>query len=321
MSATLKVMIQVLAACAFALSAQAQEFPAKPLTLIVPYAPGGATDVAARIIADGLRKTLAQNVVVENKPGAGAMIGAEHVAKQVPADGYTLLLGTTVLPGAPIFVKDLRFDVQKDLAPITLLADSALILASPYTAPWNSLAEMANYAKANPGKLNYGSTGPGNTELYIEAIKQHFGVDIVFVQYKGSGPTTTALYANEIQLTWLGTFRAQPDAQDRKVKLLAVSGPKRLSEVPTTPTFQEVGVSGIDHFWVALFTTGGTPRAAVDKLHQASVRALKDPEVESALTKNTFYIVGSTPEQLRQTMASNLSAWTAIAKRAGAKVQ
>jgi tripartite-type tricarboxylate transporter receptor subunit TctC len=298
----------------------AQDYPRKPLTLVTPYGAGGATDVFARLLAGSLEKEFKQPIIVENKPGIGGVLGADAVAKATP-DGYTLLMGSTFIPSLRIFMKNPPFDPNKDLAPVSLLIDGELMLSTPADAQWNNLKEMVAYAKANPGKLNYGSTGSGEPVLHSEAIKREFGINIVHVPYKSGADYSMAVVKGEVQLGWPAPFRAQADVKAGKVKVLAVTGPRRIPQFPDTPTFQELGLKGIDNYWFGLFAPGKTPRPIIDRLHGGVVTAMKDPKVRENLEKAGFNPVASTPEYLAQRIVDMEKNWTALAKAVGLEPQ
>jgi tripartite-type tricarboxylate transporter receptor subunit TctC len=300
--------------------AYAQDYPNRPLRMIVSFAPGGATDLIGRVVAKGMERPLGQSIVVENRAGAGTLIGTEAVAKAAP-DGYTMLLASTNVPGLVIYTKELPFDVNKDFASVGLVAEQAIVLAASSKAPFNTLAEMIAYGKANPGKLNFASTGPGTLEIYLALFEQQTGAKLQSVLYKGAGPYTTALLANEIELAYLSVGPALGFVKESKVKPLAVTGRTRLPELPNVPTFYDAGIQGHDTNWFGVMVPGGTPRAIVNRLNAAALAALKDPETRDGLVKYGAVPTGSSPEEMARMLADTLTRWVAVAKSAGIKPQ
>lgn len=305
------------------LCAIAQPYPAKPIRIVVPVSAGGPPDLAARLLAPRMSAVLAQPVLVENKPGVGGLIAFEYVAKQVPADGYTLALGVPALVTFPIFQKDIRFDPQKDLPPISLLAEGQIALVGPSSAPWNTFGEMIQFAKANPGRLNFGTPGLlSPPTLQMEAIKQRHGIDVIVVAYKGGQvDTMPAIIANDIQLAVSGEALAASLLSDKKVKVLAVTGSRRSESLPGVPTFSELGHPEILGFWLTLNAPGQTPRVAIEKLYAAAATALNSSEVKEALRKVGLETVGSTPEVAVKRSGDAVRFYTEIARKVGLKPQ
>jgi tripartite-type tricarboxylate transporter receptor subunit TctC len=263
------------------LPAQAQEFPSKPLRIIVGYVPGGASDLSARITAELLAKTLGQSVVVENKPGAASAIGIEYVAKSAP-DGYTLLhTNSDGLAILPALKKDVPFSVQKDFTFITRILQLPLVAVNPQV-PVNSMAELIAYAKANPGKLRYGTSGVGSgPHLATLLLQREAGIKMLHVPYKGSGAAINDLIGGHIDLSLPAVQPIAPYAQAGKVKLLAVTGPVRDPLVPDVPTMKEAGLPGATVvIWFGLLGPAGMPPAVVERLRKDAVAALSSSEAK-----------------------------------------
>jgi tripartite-type tricarboxylate transporter receptor subunit TctC len=288
------VMVVAAAATAGALplAAGAQEnYPAKPIRFIVPYAGGGPLDQAARVLAEQLRSTLGQPVIVENKPGAGGNIGADMVAKAEP-DGYSIVMGAVATHAInPYLFKKMPYDANKDFTPITRVAlvPNVLVVSPEWASRENidSVAALTAYAKANPGKLNYGSGGNGSAgHLAGELFKSMAGIDMVHIPYKGAAPAKLELMSGEIQLMFDNLASATPQIRAGQLKALAVTTPERAEAQPDLPTVAESGVAGFDiSTWFGIFGPAGLPAPVLDKLYQASVAALKAPDVVAALDK------------------------------------
>ena len=299
-----------------ALPAQAADFPSGPIRLVVPFTPGGVTDIAARIFAPAMERVLGQPIVIENRGGAGGIIGTEQVARAAP-DGQTLLFQASTLPGYPIFTKNLTFDVLEDLAPVSVVADVPFVLSGNSTVPFTTFAAFEAYAKANPGKLNYGVTGPGSIMIYFEAIKRARNLDIVQISYKSAAAANQALLADEVQLQFPGIGRLLAQVKEGQAKPLAISGAKRSPALPDVPTFGELGIGGIDNSWLAVLAPKGTPQPVIAKIHGAIVTASKDPQVVSAMQKAELDIVASTPDAFAQQLRATVVEWKQIADAAG----
>ena len=280
--ATLALLAGV--ALAAALPAAAQTFPTKPIRLVVNFPPGGAADVIGRAVANAMSESLKQQIVVENKPGANGNIGAADVAK-APADGYTLLMSSGgAMTVNPFLYKQMPFDAEKDLTPVASVARVLVFLMTHPSVPVSNVAEFVAYAKANPGKLTYGSAGQGSSpHLAGEMFERQAGFHAVHVPYRGAAPALTDLLAGQVQFM----FDPGPGlkhAADGKLKLLAVGSPQRSSQVPNTPTLAESGFPGFDADTVfGIYAPGGTPPAVVAKLHEEVNKALATPAVQQAI--------------------------------------
>jgi len=274
---------------------QAQDFPSKPIRIIVPYTAGGSSDYVARTIATRLQENLKNPVTVENKPGGNAQIGCDYVAKSAP-DGYTLLLaGLTTHAAAPALYKKLPYDTIKDFAPITNLIESPLVVVVHPDVHANTLQEFVSLAKANPGKLNYGSAGVGNTlHLAGEMFRMSTGTDIVHVPYKGASQALGDLLGGRIQVMFDLPQTPLANIQAGKLRALAVTGSERLSLLPNVPTTAEAGVPAFTFgTWIGLVAPAGTPPAIVNRLYAEIVKAVTHAEVREAFAKMAMLVAPS----------------------------
>ena len=307
----------VVAAIALTGHAIAQGFPAKPVTMIVPFPPGGSVDAVARQVAAGLGQYLGQSVVVENKIGAGGTIGSGLVARAAP-DGYTILLGTTsALAVSPMTYKSVPYDSLTSFAPIIEVTRGPFVLSVKNSLPVGNVRELVDLAKKNPGKLNSGSAGLGSVHhLALEMFKQAAGVDIVHVPYKGGAPAWTAVIAGEIDM--LFDSMPGPFMFQGRAKPLAVAGPHRLPGLPTVPTFAEQGFPGVEtvFFW-AMLAPAGTPPEIVAKLNAALGQTLRDPAVKAEFAKQSMETSPGTPEEIARFMAQEIPRWRQVVQKAG----
>jgi tripartite-type tricarboxylate transporter receptor subunit TctC len=309
--------VLVLGGFAAASTVQAQEYPSKPIRWIVPYAPGSSTDTVSRLLAPELSRRMKQPVVVENRPGGGGMVGGDVVAKAAP-DGYTIgMMGSSVIAGAVYTYKTPAFSAD-DLTPITQVFDGHLILAATAQLPPKGFNEIMAYAKANPGKLNFGSVG-GDPQIYGEMIKAKYGVDIVHVPFKGAGLQLESLLRNDIQIAFHPVFTLVPHVKAGKLNIVAVSGDKRAAAFPDAPTFGEVGVSGLRNFSQAVFGPKGLPAPIVARLNTELVEAIRSAEVTKRLEDMGLNPIASQPAYVRTLIDSIRREWGEIVQRAGIK--
>ncbi|MFO1306145.1 MAG: tripartite tricarboxylate transporter substrate binding protein [Burkholderiales bacterium] len=302
--------------------AQAPAYPTKPVKLVVPFPPGGSLDMAGRLIAQKLTEMWGQSVVVENKPGAGGNIGADFVAKS-PADGYTILLGALSTHAVnPSLYKTMPYDAAKDFAPITLIAITPNVLVVNASLPVNSAKEFIAYAKANPGKLSFGSGSNGSAgHLAGELFKVETSTDAVHVPFKGGAPATQALLAGDTQFMFDNLANAMAQVKAGKIKALAVTTAQRSSLVPDLPTMAEAGLPGFDiSTWYGLFAPAGTPPAIVAKWNADVTKILTSPDVRAKLIADGADPSPDTPEQFREFIARELAKYARIVKASGAKV-
>ena len=285
---------------AFAASALAQQYPAKPIRIIVPYPAGGGIDIMSRQIAQHLALRFNGSVVVENKPGAGTLVAAETVARAAP-DGHTLMVTTdATLTINPHLYAKLPYDPVKDFVPVTQLVFLNQLLLANANLPANNLKELLAFAKANPGKLNYASYGVGSQpHLAMEILKSQAGVDIVHVPYKGIPQAVPAAIAGEVQLTFSGAASSQAHIKAGRLKALAIGGAKRLSIMPEVPTFAESGYPEVPaNAWFGLFAPAGTAREVVSTLHAEVTKMLREPDyLQKEIVAKGYELVAGTPQE------------------------
>jgi tripartite-type tricarboxylate transporter receptor subunit TctC len=299
----------------------AAQYPAKPIRMVVPFPPGGATDIVARVVADKLTQALGQSVVVENRPGAGGTIGSDVVAK-APADGYTLLMATTSTHAvAPSLYAKLPYDPLKDFAPIANVASSPLILVVSSSLPVTSVRELIAYAKANPGKLSYASSGNGTVNhLTGEMLKGAIGADLVHVPYKGSALAFPDVMEGRVPLMFDYAISMLPQIKSGKLRPLAVTSLKRTVTMPDTPTLDASGLPGFESIlWVGLFAPPGTPREIVARINAEVGKLLQLPDVKEKFAQQGADPVGGSPEQFAAAIRSDIAKWGKIVKDSGAK--
>jgi tripartite-type tricarboxylate transporter receptor subunit TctC len=324
-------MLGRLAAAAFftllcaplAAAADAQNYPARPVTLVVGFTPGGPSDVLARIVAKKLGELLGQPFVVDNRPGAGGNVAGEVVAHAAP-DGYILLMGNnSILATNASLYKKIDFDPAKEFAPISLIGTQANILVVNPKVTAKTMAELIALAKAEPGKLNFASSGYGAAaHLAGELFKAEAGVDIVHVPYKGAAPALQDVIAGQDQMMFATAASVIGFIKSGLVRPLAVTTLKRTAILPDIPTIDELGIKGFDATtWHGLVAPAGTPPAVIDKLHGATVAALGDPEVRQALGELGVDIVGDTPEEFSAYIKSEIPKWAAVIKASGAQLE
>jgi tripartite-type tricarboxylate transporter receptor subunit TctC len=293
-----------------ALPAFAQSYPAKPIRLIAPYGTGGATDIVCRVLAQALSETIGQQVFVDNRPGAGAVIGTSALAKSAP-DGYTIMMAD-IAHGANVALrKTLPYDTVKDFQPVTLVAMLPTVLLVDPSVPATSVKELIALAKAKPGTLNFSSSGVGSSShLAGELFKAETGVDMVHVPYKGGGESMTALLAGDVQILFITLPAALPHIKAGKVRVLSVSSAKRLPALPDVPTLAEQGAAGAEvSLWMGILAPAGTPREIVGKLNTEITRVLATPAVALKISDLGAEVVGSTPDQFAQHITTEVARW------------
>ena len=313
----MKRVLAAFALIAFGAAASAQEFPSRPVRIIVPFPPSGPVDVVGRIIAERLSARWKQPVIVDNRPGAGTVIGTDAVAK-APADGHTILFAVTAHAVNATLVRKLPYDTQKDFAPIVLAATAPNILAVNPNLPVRNVAELIAYARANPGKLNAGSHGKGNTShLAAEMLKSVANIDFTVVHYKGAQPAATGLMAGDVQFMF-DTGAVIPHAQSGKVRIIGVAGPKRSPIMPDAPTLIEGGLAGFEVVsWYGFFAPAGTPVPVLDTLNRGINEALSDPEARARIVKFNLEPMGGTRDEFDRTVRSQITRWAGVIKTAG----
>lgn len=303
-------------------SAFAQAFPTKPIRFIMPYPPGGSSEILARPIALEMSKNLGQQVVIDYKPGAGSTIGADVTAKS-PPDGYTIVMLLNAHAINASLMPKLPYDTVKDFASVTLAATLPLVVVVNSQASIQTIQDLINAAKASPGKLNYASAGAGNTShLAVEYFKSVVGVDIAHVPYKGSGPAVTALLGREVDLIFDSLSSSLAQIQGGKFRAVAVSTTKRSHVLPQIPTIQESGVPGFDiSVWYGIFAPAATPPAIVQKLNTEIIKAMNAAQARERIEGSGYQIVGSTPAQLDAHVKSEITRWAKVVKESGAKLE
>ena len=302
--------------------ATADNFPTRPISMVVPYDPGGAVDLECRMYSAKLGAALGQQVIIEYKPGGGTTVGIGYVAKSKP-DGYAVVAVSTGLTVIPAFYKDLPFDVSKDLAPISLMSKQHSSIQVHPSFPAKTLTEYIAYARANPGKINYGTAGPGSISHLAGAWMHALtGTKATFIPHKGTGPLLLELMAGRIDVGTGLLVATMPMIKAGKVRPLAVLGDQRAALLPDLPTAAEQGVTGYNYSsWIGFLAAGGTPAPIVNKLSEAFARVAKSPDIVAELEKQSSIPVGSTPAQFRQWITTELVRWRKVVDDAGLKLE
>jgi tripartite-type tricarboxylate transporter receptor subunit TctC len=312
------------AACLFAstlpLAAQAQDFPTKPIHIVVPFAAGGAVDAVARIVGQALSERVKQPVIVENKPGASSNIGMEAVARAAP-DGYTLLMASNGIATNNALFPALSFDGRRDFAPVARIGYAPLVFVVPANSPDRTLAALIADAKANPGKLTYGTAGNGTSgHLTGELFKSAAGIDVLHVPYKGGAPAITDLLGERLAYMPINPIEVLANVKAGKLRALAVASDRRLPYLPEVPTAAEAGLPGFEAtVWWGVVAPAKTPSAIVTRLHAEIDKALRDPAVAKRLEDAGVVITPQTPEQFGQFIAAQTDLWSRVVKSAGIK--
>jgi tripartite-type tricarboxylate transporter receptor subunit TctC len=303
-----------------AAAAHAQTYPAKPIRMVVASVAGGILDTVGRTIAGKLSESLGQQVVIDNRPGAGGIIGTEIVAKAAP-DGYTICKVATSHAINPGVYSKMPYDTLKDFAPVSHTVNLTNMLVVPASFPANNVRELIALAKAQPKKITFGSAGNGQSNhLSGELLKSMAGIDIVHVPYKGSAPALTDVLAGNISMMFVDVLSALPHVKAGKLKVLAVTGLKRAAAVPEYPTVHESGVPGFNgNSWLGLVAPAGTPREIVARLSAEVAKALNSPDVRERFLAQGVEPVGSTPEQFAAFIESEIPRWGSAARAAGAR--
>jgi tripartite-type tricarboxylate transporter receptor subunit TctC len=315
-------LLAVLLVAGAAATVQAQTYPSKPIRMIVPFPPGGTTDILARAIGAELTKAWGQPVVIENRPGAGGNIGSEAVARS-PGDGYTLLMGTVGTHGInPSLYKKMPYDAVKDFAPVTLVALVPNILVVHPSVPAKSVAELIALAKKQPGKLTYASSGNGTSIHLSGALFESLaGVQMVHVPYKGSAPAVTDLLGGQVNMMFDNMPSALPHVKAGKLRALGVTSAKRSPAVPDVPTIAEAGVKGYEaSSWFGVLAPATTPKDIVAKLNAEIAKSLGTPEMKEKLSSQGAEPVGNTPEQFGAFIRAEIDKWAKVVKASGATV-
>jgi tripartite-type tricarboxylate transporter receptor subunit TctC len=320
----MKSVAVAIALASFAMSnAVAQSYPTRAVRLVTPYAPGGGTDIIARAIAQKMTETLGQSVVVENRTGGGGIVGTE-VAAKAPADGYTLLMGTTgPLALNPHLYAKLPYDTLRDFIPIILVAKAQHMLAVHPSVPAKSVKELIAFAKANPDKLTFSSGGAGgSSQLSGELFKLLAGVKMLHVPYRGTGPAAVAVVTGEVGLSFVDVLTTLPHVKSGRVRGLAVSGATRTQVAPELPTIAEAGLKGYESgVWYGVLAPAKTPRDVVTRLNAELSKILRDPAVRSRLAAEGSDVAGGTPEEFADYIQLELGRWGRVVKVANVRLE
>jgi tripartite-type tricarboxylate transporter receptor subunit TctC len=308
---------------AFAAPVAAESFPERPVRILVPYAPGGITDIAARIVGGKLGEYWGRQVVVENRPGGNGLIAMTAAVRAEP-DGYTLVMasgGDVSLN--PALLEKMPYDVERDLVPITLVSDAPIVLTANSASPYKSVADVIAASKSNPGSVDIGTAGVGSiTHLVLEWLALSTGTKLQNVPFKGGGPAVQALISGVVPLGIMASSSAAPNVQGGALRVLAVTSAKRSALNPEWPTLQEQGVADVDASnWTALFAPKGTPQAIVDKLNADVVRALDSSDVKERFASGGVQVIPSTPGELAARLKSELAIFRSVIAKSGMHVE
>lgn len=315
-----RVLISAVLLLSFVGSTRAQEYPTRPVRLIVATVPGGGTDAIARILGVKLTELLGQQFVIDNRGGAGGIIGTELVAR-APADGYTLLMGFIASLAMNPALTRTPYDTLKDFAPVSLVADAQYVLTIHPSIPPRTVKDLVAYARANPGRINYASAGSGTpVHLAAELFKSMAGVNMVHVPYKGGGPAAAAVLRGESQLIFGSVTATMPQIKAGKLIALGVTGPKRLPSAPEYPTIAELGYPGFEvTSWYGVLGPARTPAGTIARLHAAVVNAVRAPEVREQMGRQGLEPIGSTPAEFAAHLKREVARWARVVKEAGIK--
>jgi len=308
-------------ACCASTDALAQAYPAKPVRLVLPFPPGGGTDVVGRLLAQKLGQALGQQVIVDNRAGAGGRIGTDLVAKS-PPDGYTLLLATSSVMGTgPALYKKLPFDMPKDFAPVSLVAYTAYVLVTHPSVPAKSVKELVALAKSKPGRLTYASSGAGGAaHLSGELFSSMAGVKMIHVAYKGSSPGMFSVVSGETDLMFNNALPALPQVKNGRLRALGVTTPQRSAVLPEVPTIAESGLKGFEvQQNYGVLAPAGTPREIVTQLNQEIGKVMRTEDAKSKLLADGSEAKVSTPEGLEKMIVAEIAKWSKVIKQAGIK--
>jgi tripartite-type tricarboxylate transporter receptor subunit TctC len=303
-------------------SVSAQTYPTKPVKIVVPSAPGGGTDIVARLLAQSFSKALGQNFIVENKPGAGNLIGIETVAR-APADGYTLLFVASPLVLNPILFKKVNYDPIKDFSPISLAATAPNILVVHPSTPATNVKEWVELAHKGQNKLSYASAGVGTSpHMSMELFNAMAGIQTLHIPYKGTTPAVTDLLGGQVNAMFSNALTVMPHIQSGKLRALAVSGNRRLELLPDVPTVMEAGIAQyVSLQWYGLLAPAGTPPAVIQTINREMVKSLQSKDIKDKLASEGAEPVGSTPAEFANLIKNDFDKWSKVAKSSGIEPQ
>jgi tripartite-type tricarboxylate transporter receptor subunit TctC len=306
---------------AAATQAHAQDYPSKPVRLVVPFPPGGPNDIIARVVGQKMQELMGQTVVIDNRPGAGGTLGTDNVAKSEP-DGYSIALTSAGALAISVALQEkILYDPLKDLAPVTLVAKVPELLVASTTLAAGDVRELVALAKAKPGTVNYGSTGPGSMPHLAGALfAASANIDIVHVPYRGAAPAVNDLIGHQVQIMFLDLPVLLPHIQSGAIKALAVGGGSRVKPLPELPTLNELGYPKVEaDNWYGMVAPARTPPAIVAKLNATAIAAMGTPEVQDKLAPQGAILVGNTPDQFAAYMVTEIRKWTQVVQAAGIK--
>jgi tripartite-type tricarboxylate transporter receptor subunit TctC len=321
-SSVLARAVFAVAIIAMPAAASAQDYPTRPVRLVVASTPGGGTDLSARVIAPRLSEQLGRPVVVETRPGATTTIGGEFVARAAP-DGHTLLMGVSSLTINPYIMARMPYDVVKDFAPVTQVVTAPNLLIAHPSLPAKSVKELIAFAKARPGELNFAAGSPGsNQHMAIELFLSMTGLKIVYVPYKGQGPALLDTVAGHVPLMMSNILSALPHIKSGRIRPLGVTSFKRSAAAPEVPTIAETGVPGYEVVqWYGILAPAATPRDIINRLHAVAIRVLKEPAVQAHFLGDGGEPVGGTPEEFAAVIRADLQKWGKVVREIGLKPQ
>jgi len=304
----------------FSAQALAQSYPVKPIKVLVGVPPGGPTDAVARAVQPELSEALGQQLVIENRPGASAVIASDLVAK-APPDGHTLAFIYITHVTNPTLIAKLPYDTVRDFIPVSMIGRQSMVLLAHPAFPASSVADVIAAAKANPGKLDYGASDPGSApHLAAELFKMMTGTQITAIYYKGTAPAMTDLIAGHIPLMFVSNISALPQVKSGKLKALAVTGAQRTALAPDIPTMAESGLAGYEVYgWYGFAAPARTPRPIIERLHAEVVKIAQNPKVKARLASQGLELVGNSPEEFDAFIRSEITKWSAVLKAAGLK--
>jgi len=316
-----RTVLAMIAVGATATASAQAPFPSKPITIVVPFAPGGGNDILARLIAPKMSQQLGQPVIIENKPGAGGNLGADYVAHAAP-DGYTLVIASSQVTMNPYLGMKVPFNIERDFEPVGRIGSVPLVLVANTSQPYRTLKEFVDYTRANPGKVSYSSPGPGTPQhLAGEVFAKLNHTELLHVPYRGTGPSIADLMGNQVQVSFATFASVIQYVRAGKLRALGIAGQQRTQLMPELPAFSEAGLKGYEaELWYSLLAPAKTPRPVVDRINAAMMAALKSPDLADQFTKQGFEVKGSTPDELKTYITRELARWQRVITENNIKV-